>query len=852
VSFFLIESCTGWLLDVYIEQDKAILWIKSEDKKILKLIDSSYQPFFYILPRNEYDGCCLFQTLSQQSMVRKVIWEENKFTDLFKEGSKSKLICIFPESVQYYNAFLKKLEKDARVKQFFNTDLSHIQQYLFHRLKIEPTSKVEVEYDDGSRLIKLTRVNECEISPPPFSLLYVNVYTLSGKINPEEPVICIKSRYEEDIRDPPQQTAEEILFNKGEEKNILEEFCSYVLVRDPDIIVNLGGGEGGGGDYSTTTTTTITILDYLFSRTLKLGLDLHLGREKTVVVPISLLKHPGVRWIEGRLSISNRRYHSSSALDKFGFAGLIEMCRFSFLTLDLAAKYSINRLIDSRNCYELIQRGFVVIAKNNNKNKGSSNNNHEHIRTIEELVSRDKGGMIISPQIGLHENVVVLDYDSEYANLIVNHNLSYETVLSKGGQTNKSQNKKGLLPIVVEKYLKRRLYFKSLLKRLPEDSKEYLWCQQRIDSLKNILVCLYGTTGSLWNRYGNVLVFEEINKLSREVLIKTKDIVQKLGYEVIYADTDSVFIKKETETITTPKEEYRKLVDILRKETALPISIEHNYKFLVLLPLEASEKIEVLKQYYGITYQGELVVRGIEARRRDIPKFIKQFQTKLLYTLFFDCKDVEDVINKGYENALLLVTKAIDKIMIGSSSGVGEEKEEEEGEDITQEDLVISKELGQDIEKYKSLFPHVCAAIQLGNKSSNNGNSKYPSKGDTIKYIYTDSQHKNPLCRVMPIEVSTQESSNEGGGRGEEEQRNEKEEQHDDDKKKNNHATIIYDKEKYREMILDAAETVLGYFGFDRTVYGNKRNKATRKWKWLLRDLKEEREKDIQIETMEK
>jgi hypothetical protein len=30
-------------------------------------------------------------------------------------------------------------------------------------------------------------------------------------------------------------------------------------------------------------------------------------------------------------------------------------------------------------------------------------------------------------------------------------------------------------------------------------------------------------------------------------------------------------------------------------------------------------------------------------------------------------------------------------------------------------------------------------------------------------------------------------------------------------------------------MILDAAETVLGYFGFDRTVYGNKKNTATRK-----------------------
>jgi hypothetical protein len=31
-----------------------------------------------------------------------------------------------------------------------------------------------------------------------------------------------------------------------------------------------------------------------------------------------------------------------------------------------------------------------------------------------------------------------------------------------------------------------------------------------------------------------------------------------------------------------------------------------------------------------------------------------------------------------------------------------------------------------------------------------------------------------------------------------------------------------YDKEKYREMILDAAETILGFLGFDRTVYSSK------------------------------
>jgi DNA polymerase elongation subunit (family B) len=74
----------------------------------------------------------------------------------------------------------------------------------------------------------------------------------------------------------------------------------------------------------------------------------------------------------------------------------------------MAARYGINRLIDSRNCYELIQRGFVIPKSK----AGISNSNPEHIRTVEQIVSRDKGSMIISPQTGLHENVISLDYES--------------------------------------------------------------------------------------------------------------------------------------------------------------------------------------------------------------------------------------------------------------------------------------------------------------------------------------------------------------------------------------------------------------------------------------------------------
>jgi DNA polymerase elongation subunit (family B) len=437
------------------------------------------------------------------------------------------------------------------------------------------------------------------------------------------------------------------------------------------------------------------------------------------------------------------------------------------------------RLIDSRNCYTLIRRGFVIPSRDNGR--------YEPIRTLEEINAKDKGGMIFSPRVGLHENVVVLDYENEYANLIIRNNLSYETVTSRQGGI--SSQKQGLLPSVVESVLKLRIYFNNLQESYSVNSNEWHWCERRIDTLKSVLVSLYGTSGSFWNRFANVLTFEEINRLSREVLIKTKDIVQAQGFELLYADTDSVFLKKEG----APIQEYENVKDTLAKETGLPISIENYYKFVVLLPLEASDRMEALKHYFGITQSGELVARGIEIRRHDAPNFIKQFQTELLYTLF-DCENSEGVFSKGYENALLLLTKTIDKLMTG---------------DVQSEDLVISKLLGQELDKYTSLFPHVSAAIQLANEG------KPTMAGDGLEYIFTNARHSNPLLRVTAKEHIKQ---------GQE---------------------FDYDKEKYREMLLEAAETVLGYFGFDRTVYLDPPKKNKKWWQRFNEEKLEDRNTEI-------
>jgi DNA polymerase elongation subunit (family B) len=131
--------------------------------------------------------------------------------------------------------------------------------------------------------------------------------------------------------------------------------------------------------------------------------------------------------------------------------------------------------------------------------------------------------------------------------------------------------------------------------------------------------------------------------------------------------------------------------------------------------------------------------------------------------------------------------------------------------EIEVQDLIVSKLLRQDLHKYSSLYPHVSAAIRLREAG------KSLVRGEDIQYLYTDAQHKNPLCRVTPLGLIKQ---------GKEQK---------------------YDKEKYRDMLLEAAETVLGYFGFDRTAFGDTVQKRNRKW-WSA--LREERNRDIENEKL--
>ena len=153
----------------------------------------------------------------------------------------------------------------------------------------------------------------------------------------------------------------------------------------------------------------------------------------------------------------------------------------------------------------------------------------------------------------------------------------------------------------------------------------------------------------------------------------------------------------------------------------------------------------------------------------------------------------EEVLTTGYENALLYITQSIDKLMNG---------------EVQITDLVISKLLRQNIEKYRSLFPHVVAAIRL------NISGVITNRGDSIQYVHTDSNHTDPLHRITPARLISSEN---------------------------------YDREKYLEMLLDSAEAVLSVFGFNRSLFGFDKKKNHHWWN----EIYQQRERDIESAKME-
>jgi len=708
----------GWILDVYIEGDEAFLWVKTVSGAALRLTDK-YTPSFYIKLNEGVEIERLTNILETHPSIIEAR-EEEKYTSLNMEY-RSKVIHISIDSARNLNKVVCDIDKLGVVEAHYNTDLLHVQHYLYQK-HLPPTSKASITYSEHGKLCSIQVLDDSsEIKPPPFTTLIfdaqINCKMLSPNVE-SDPVSKI-TVFNEDLKP--------IASFEGEEKRLLKTFVEYVRRADPDFLVARNIEEA---------------LTYILTRARINGLNLQLGRENVNILKIKRLLPYAYR---GRVCLDLETFLT------IGAEGVVERSRWTFAPPGLAAKWPAGRTIDSRQCYEALKRDILI---------PKAYGFYQYSGTVKETVFRDRGGLILSPKHGLHEDVGELDFESMFPHIIIKYNVSYETVSPEGIST----CRKGFLPCLTETVLARRLHFKHLREKFPKDSREWAWCDHRQTALKGILVCIYGYSGCFANRFSNVRCYEEINRLARENLIKAMNIALLEGFEVIYGDSDSLFVKKREAS----REDFERLVGKIEAETKLPIALDHHFKFLVLLKQESDPNLEATRRYFGKLMDGSIYYRGVEIRRHDYPAFMKRFEERLMEMLF-DAESADDILRVQYGKALNYVLETCGEIRSGM---------------VPVEDLVVTKVLRKGIREYRSLFPHVVAAIQTTQ------NGKRLRSGDSVDFVYLNAEHKNPFRRVVPAEIM--QSS-----------------QH-------------YDREKYVELALDVAETILGVFGFNRKQPGFK------------------------------
>jgi len=644
----------GWLLDVRFAGDKAVLWVKDTDKGRVKLLDR-YSPDFYVEPRG-VEAERLLNLLEGYEILTGVTVERR--ISSIRDMREVKVLRVQVDRIENYRRVLSQLGALPCIGETFDTDLPHALKYLCDR-RLIPMGRVSIEADENRRIRSIASIPAgLEAEPPPFQ------------------VLCFGTNLGDDegaVKTFDSSLEVEYVFS-GPTRRILRDFLDYFADLDPDIVASSDGD---------------------LAEVLRLGKRYRLRRFGSA--------HGG------KLDLWGGRAHVRlSTYSRLGLTGLVERVQYTRLPARLSAEWAAGRAIGSRQCYEARRRGILVPRARG----------FQPVMTLEELLRRrDQGGLIFTPEVGLHENVAVLDFESMFPSLIVQQNISYETV-------GRRQGGEGFIIGFTRETLERRLHFKHLRRRVAKGSQAWTWCEGRQLALKEILFCTYGYSGCWANRFGNFDTFMEVNRAARDCLVESMNIAREAGFRTLYGNNDSLFVQRPG---ATPRDHETLAAEISRR-VGLPMAVENVFRFLVLLPKKGEPELGAVNRYYGRTVEGEYVYRGIELRRRDTPPYVARVQREAIEALL-GCESVEEVRSVGVRRALKVVEDACSRLRRG---------------EVPPEELRVSRTLRRSPDNYRSHLPHVAAARAL------NMNGVEVEAGSLVDYLYVDAGHRNPFRRVRP------------------------------------------------------------------------------------------------------
>ncbi len=160
---------------------------------------------------------------------------------------------------------------------------------------------------------------------------------------------------------------------------------------------------------------------------------------------------------------------------------------------------------------------------------------------------------------------------------------------------------------------------------------EFVYCFEMEDELNGFVVQgnlfvsnSFGYQGYKNARFGRIECHEAINAYARNILVRTMEIAESHGYEVVHGIVDSVWLRAKPDADSIDK-----VREHIAGSIGLPIELEGLYKWIVFLPCKTTG-VGALNRYYGLFEDDEFKLRGIELRKHDTPEFINICQEAML------------------------------------------------------------------------------------------------------------------------------------------------------------------------------------------------------------------------------
>jgi len=334
------------------------------------------------------------------------------------------------------------------------------------------------------------------------------------------------------------------------------------------------------------------------------------------------------------------------------------------------------------------------------------------------------GAMVIVPKPGAYFDVVVVDFASLYPSIIARWNLSYETVRCPHPEdrdnlipnTNHWVCRKvdGMMSTVVGLMKDVRVkWFKVKSKDPSLSEEERHWYRVVQQALKVFLNASYGVFGAdIFPLYCLPLA-ESTTAIGRYIITQTIDKAKAAGIDVIYGDTDSLFLRRPA------KEQIAELLSWAEADLGIDLEIDKRYTYVTF----SGRK----KNYLGVMDNGIVDIKGLMGKKRNTPVFIKTAFNEMIQVLR-DVRNPDDFVKAKAK---------IREIVQNCYANLRNRR-------YSLEDLTFKVMLSRSLRGYAKTTPqHVKAAKQLEAKG------KEVKPGDIISYVKVEG----PLG-VKPVQLA--------------------------------------------------------------------------------------------------